>query len=224
MRDMIVILATVFVTLCGTAANATQDDPRLDALFERLQTTKDSNDAAAAERQIWSIWMEAESEDLNILMNQGAVAMSSQNFDLALESFNALITLAPEMAEAWNKRATLYFMMQNFEASVADVQKTLSLEPRHFGAIVGMGLIYERLGDQKAALRAFEQGLKINPHMDMRVAAANGDACGWRRARIHGPDRGGVVGYLARGPCCRPDLYQARPCPAKGRSRVAGAG
>jgi len=166
MRDMIVILAMVFVTLCGTAANATQDDPRLDALFERLQTTKDSNDAAAAERQIWSIWMEAESEDLNILMNQGAVAMSSQNFDLALESFNALITLAPEMAEAWNKRATLYFMMQNFEASVADVQKTLSLEPRHFGAIVGMGLIYERLGDQKAALRAFEQGLKINPHME----------------------------------------------------------
>jgi tetratricopeptide (TPR) repeat protein len=166
MRRVITALALLAVLLTGFAAQARQDDPRLDALFERLQTTKDDAEAASVERQIWSIWMEAGSEDLNVLMQQGAVAMSAQDFGLALESFNALIALAPDMAEAWNKRATLYYMMQNFEASVADVQQTLALEPRHFGAIIGMGLIYDQIGDQQAALRAFEQGLKINPHMD----------------------------------------------------------
>jgi tetratricopeptide (TPR) repeat protein len=76
-----------------------------------------------------------------------------------------LIELAPNMAEAWNKRATLFFLMENFQASVADVKKTLTLEPRHFGAIVGMGLIYDALGKREAALEAFRRGLKVNPHM-----------------------------------------------------------
>ena len=82
-----------------------------------------------------------------------------------MESFNALIELAPDLAEAWNKRATLYYLMEDYDASVADVKQTLALEPRHFGAIVGMGLIYDALGDQEAALEAFRRGLKVNPHM-----------------------------------------------------------
>jgi len=76
-----------------------------------------------------------------------------------------LIRLAPTFAEAWNKRATLYYLMRKFDASIADVKQTLALEPRHFGAVVGLGLIYDQLGNQQAALQAFREGLKINPHM-----------------------------------------------------------
>jgi tetratricopeptide (TPR) repeat protein len=98
-------------------------------------------------------------------MRQGARAMSANNFALALESFNALIRLAPNLAEAWNKRATLYYLMRKFDASIADVKQTLALEPRHFGAVAGLGLIFEQLGNLPAALQAFREGLKINPHM-----------------------------------------------------------
>ena len=163
MRNLFAIVTVLLVMLGGFAAGATQTDPRLDSLFDQLQKTTNAREAQGIERQIW---MEAGTEDLNILMKQGTVAMSERDFPLAMESFDALIALAPDMAEAWNKRATLHYLMQNFEASVADVQQTLALEPRHFGAIVGMGMIYDQLGDQAAALRAFEQGLKINPHME----------------------------------------------------------
>lgn len=166
MRIMIAAAALLAMLLSGFAVQARQDDPRLDGLFKELQTTKDEAKAADAERQIWSIWTEAGSADLDVLMRQGTAAMAVHDYKLALESFNALIALAPDFAEAWNKRATVYYMMQNYDAAVADVKHTLALEPRHFGAIVGMGLIYDQLGDEKAALRAFERGLKINPHMD----------------------------------------------------------
>ncbi|MDA0664410.1 MAG: tetratricopeptide repeat protein [Proteobacteria bacterium] len=166
MRSLFAVLTVLLMTLGGLSAGATQADPRLDSLFDQLKKTTNAREADGIERQIWSIWMEAGAEDLNILMRQGTVAMAERDFPLAMESFDALIALAPDMAEAWNKRATLHYLMQNFEASVADVQQTLALEPRHFGAIVGMGMIYDQLGDQAAALKAFEQGLKINPHME----------------------------------------------------------
>lgn len=165
MRIILAPLALVFWLLTAAAAGAGQEDPRLDGLFARLQSTHDEAEAAHIEGKIWRIWMQAGKEDLNVLMRQGAVAMSSNDFDLAMESFNALIMLAPNLAEAWNKRATLYYLMRNFDASIADVQQTLALEPRHFGAIVGLGLMYDQLGDQPAALRAFREGLRINPHM-----------------------------------------------------------
>ena len=165
MRTVLASLALVFLLLYGVAASAGQEDPRLDGLFERLQSTGDKLDAARIEAKIWHIWLQAGQEDLNVLMRQGARAMSTNDLALALESFNALIRLAPNLAEAWNKRATLYYLMRNFDASIADVKQTLALEPRHFGAIAGLGLIYEQLGNLPAALQAFREGLKVNPHM-----------------------------------------------------------
>lgn len=160
----VTVLLSLFLA-CAAPAVANQDDPRLDPLFDRLKHTADPREAAQIQEQIWNLWMFSEKEDLNALMRQGTFAMAARDFDLALESFNALIALAPGMAEAWNKRATLYYLMQNYEASVADVKQTLKLEPRHFGAIVGMGMIYDALGDQEAALQAFRRGLAVNPHM-----------------------------------------------------------
>ena len=165
MRTVLAPLALVFILLYGVAVGAGQEDPRLDGLFERLQSTHDAQEAARIEAKIWHIWLQADQEDLNVLMRQGAIAMSANNFALALESFNALIRLAPNLAEAWNKRATLYYLMRKFDASIADVKQTLALEPRHFGAIAGLGLIYEQLGNLPAALQAFREGLNVNPHM-----------------------------------------------------------
>ena len=163
MRCVLVFL--VFLMVGGSSAYAAQDDPRLDPLFARLKQTTDTHEAARIQERIWDIWMYSDKEDLNALMKQGTFALAARDFKLAMESFNALIELAPNLAEAWNKRATLYYLMENYSASVADVKKTLALEPRHFGAIVGMGLIYDALGDQEAALKAFRRGLKVNPHM-----------------------------------------------------------
>ena len=158
------VLLSLFLA-CAAPALADQNDPRLDPLFQRLKETTDPNEATQIQEKIWDLWMYSDKEDLNALMRQGTFAMAARDFDLALESFNALIELAPNMAEAWNKRATLYYLMGNYEASVADVKQTLKLEPRHFGAIVGMGLIYDALGDKEAALKAFRRGLALNPHM-----------------------------------------------------------
>jgi len=162
---MIVTAALFLVLAIGHPVVAGQDDPRLDPLFGRLQATADPREAAMIQERIWDIWMYSDKEDLNALMRQGTFALAARDFELAMESFNALIELAPRMAEAWNKRATLYYLMEDYDASVADVKRTLALEPRHFGAIVGMGLIYDLLGNREAALKAFQEGLKVNPHM-----------------------------------------------------------
>ncbi len=163
MRHVLIVL--MFLIVGGTSALADQDDPRLGPLFARLKVTTNSSEAAQIQGLIWDLWMYSDKEDLNALMKQGTFALGARDFDLALESFNALIALAPNLAEAWNKRATLYYLMEDYDSSVADVKKTLALEPRHFGAIVGMGLMYEALGDREAALEAFRRGLEVNPHM-----------------------------------------------------------
>lgn len=163
---MRLFLFILWLAIAGTVpASAAQDDQRLDKLFELLQNAKSPQEARVIEESIWKIWLHADREFLNTLMRQGTKAMSDKDFELAAESFNALVELAPDMAEAWNKRATMYYLQGNYKASIADVQRTLELEPRHFGALTGLGLMYEALGEKGAALKAFKEGLKYNPQM-----------------------------------------------------------
>ena len=89
--------------------------------------------------------------------------MQARDLDAALETADALIARAPEFAEAWNRRATIHYLRGDDDESVADIRETLALEPRHFGAISGLGLIFLRRGDLEAALDAFEQVLEISP-------------------------------------------------------------
>jgi tetratricopeptide (TPR) repeat protein len=137
----------------------------LDRLFARLHTVAADAEAAAIERQIWKIWLTSDSATAQALMNQAITAMSAQELDAALKILDGLVKVHPEFMEAWNKRATLYFMQGRFEASLSDIAKVLELEPRHFGALAGLGMIKERQGDSEAALVAFLAALAVNPHM-----------------------------------------------------------
>jgi tetratricopeptide (TPR) repeat protein len=97
-------------------------------------------------------------------MQQGVLALNAQDYPTALQTFTRMVDQAPEFAEGWNKRATVYYLMGDWRASVRDIQRTLTLEPRHFGALFGLGLIYQELDQLEAALRSFEATLVLNPH------------------------------------------------------------
>ena len=142
---------------------ADQTDPRLDALFGRLQTTDDANDAAAVTNLIWAIWHQSDDDRINDLMRQGLVQMSSREYADAVATFSGMIDLNAGFAEAWNKRATVYYLMGDYGASVKDIDRTLELEPRHFGALSGLGLIMVALENEEAAIAAFEATLAVNP-------------------------------------------------------------
>ena len=137
----------------GAPAEARQDDPRLDALFEQLLASDDRETARRIEGTIWRIWTESGSATIDELMTLGVAAMGNGQFDTALESFDAIIEAAPDFAEGWNKRATVYYLIEEYPASVRDVEATLRLEPRHFGALSGMGLIYTALEDGRTRAR-----------------------------------------------------------------------
>lgn len=169
-RGMITAMRTVVLVvlalLCWTGSvGAAQDDARLPALFDRLKVTKSASEAEALQQTIWAVWMESKNAEVNLLMLEGVDAISQSAHKRALEAFDAMVKVAPEFAEGWNKRATVEFLMGDFKASVVDIQKTLSLEPRHWGALSGLGQIYVALGDEEAALRAFKGALEINPHL-----------------------------------------------------------
>ena len=158
-------LAWAALLLPGPAI-ADQNDRRLDGLFERLHAAPGAGDAKAIEQQIWQIWLESDDATVDRLMQQGIAAMHLRQLDLALDRFDRMVERAPAFAEGWNKRATVYYLMGDFEASVVDIERTLGLEPRHFGALSGLGLIYDAIDQPRAALRSFEAALRLNPHLE----------------------------------------------------------
>ena len=160
------VVGMLLIAGWGEPTLADQDDPRLDSLFERLQTTSDPAAARGLEQRIWRLWLEADDAGLNRLLQQGIVAMSDRRYATALQAFDRMVEQAPEFAEGWNKRATVHFLMGNWRASVRDIQRTLALEPRHFGALFGLGMIYDTLEQPEAALRSFEATLALNPHSE----------------------------------------------------------
>ncbi len=166
MRMLIIGLVLVLV-LAGTAQplRADQDDPRLDALFGQLLAAGSVDSAQAVEAEIWTIWLEIEDTASARLLRQGSDAMARRLFPVAIHSFNRLIDRSPGFAEGWNRRATLHYLMGNDEASIRDIERTLALEPRHFGALSGLGLIMLRNDRPEAALRSFEAALAVHPHL-----------------------------------------------------------
>jgi tetratricopeptide (TPR) repeat protein len=142
-----------------------QDAARLDDLFARL---KDSDEGAAGriEREIWSEWSKSGSAAMDLLLKRGRDAMQAGDLPAAIEHLTALVDHAPDFAEGWNARATAYFQAGLFGPSVADIARTLELNPRHFGALSGFGMILESTGREAEALEVYRAALAIHPHLD----------------------------------------------------------
>jgi tetratricopeptide (TPR) repeat protein len=137
----------------------------LDRLFASLRTASDEQAAKATEEKIWELWSRSASPTAEVLLGQAVVAMGAAENAASLEILDSIIAAYPSYAEAWNRRATLHFMLGNYNASLGDIEKVLDLEPRHFGALAGRGMIYQRQGKWSAALNAFREALSMNPNM-----------------------------------------------------------
>lgn len=160
-------ICCVIVSLLGiaTPAFADQNDPRLEDLFASLKQVSEPAAAARIEQQIWIIWLETSDQDAAALLSTGSRQMSRGDYADALETFDKLVRLAPDFAEAWNKRATVHYLMDDLKRSLEDIDKTLELEPRHFGALSGRGLVHIKREDLERALAAFEETLAVHPLM-----------------------------------------------------------
>ena len=164
---MRLFFALVLVLIVGTSGPtvADQNDPRLDDLFARLSNPDNHLDAPDIQHEIWTIWMQSDDRRSNELLRLGVRAMQAGRHDIALSQFSALVSHQPDFAEGWNKRATVQYILGRYQESIADIKRVLSLEPRHFGALSGLGMCYEALGDLEAAVKAYELTLKANPQL-----------------------------------------------------------
>ncbi|MEM9434842.1 MAG: tetratricopeptide repeat protein [Pseudomonadota bacterium] len=144
---------------------ANAGEAELDALFERL-LQPDLENWEQIERAIWREWSSSGSASMDLLLQRGRQAMSQGDHAKAIDHFTALTDHAPEFAEGWNARATAYFGAERYSLSIADIGRTLSLNPRHFGAMQGLGRILEELGQPADALNAYEAAYAIHPHRD----------------------------------------------------------
>jgi tetratricopeptide (TPR) repeat protein len=138
----------------------------LDFLFGALKAAPDDASAKHVEARIWAIWMQTPSDTAALLMMRAKAAIDAQQADVALKLLDAVIKLRPDYTEAWNRRATLYYLRNDYMRSLADIEQVLIREPRHFGALAGLGMIMQDLGDDKRALDAFRKALAINPHLE----------------------------------------------------------
>ncbi len=135
-------------------------------MFGALKAAPDDDSAKAVEARIWAIWLQTPSDTAALLMMRSKAAMEAQQPELAIKLLDAIIKLRPDYVEAWNRRATLYYLQNDYARSLADIQQVLAREPRHFAALAGLGMIMQDLGDDKRALEAFRKALAINPHLE----------------------------------------------------------
>jgi tetratricopeptide (TPR) repeat protein len=137
----------------------------LDFLFGALKLAPDDTTAKAIEERIWALWVVSRSDTANLLMSRVKTAIEAQDTDLAIELLNAIVKIKPDYIEAWNRRATLYYMKKDYGHSLADIREVLKREPRHFGALSGLGLIMQDIGDNKQALEVYRRALAVYPRL-----------------------------------------------------------
>ncbi|MER8434072.1 tetratricopeptide repeat protein [Mesorhizobium caraganae] len=176
MRILFAFFATLFL-FSATAVRA--DDPpaattppvavtkeaRLDQLFADLKRERNEKAAERIAGRIWGEWFQSGSASIDLMMQWSQKAMDDQKFDVALDFLDQVVTLQPKYAEGWNRRATVHYMMRNFGKSMSDIDQTLQLEPRHFGALSGLAQIMAATGHKQSALEAWQKVLAIYPMM-----------------------------------------------------------
>ncbi len=138
---------------------------KLDELFARLKNTDEAG-ARQIEREIWIEWSKSGSPAMDLLLQRGKAALEAGDLETAIGHFTALIDHAPEFAEGWNARATAYYTAGMLGPSVSDIGRALALNPRHFGALSGLGMIFEELGKPEKALEVYRKVLEIDPYAE----------------------------------------------------------
>jgi len=154
----------------GGAAPSEETSPadsktKLDELFASLAKARSEEEGQSVERQIVRIWLQSGSPTIDLLMRRAIGAMQDKDYPLALDYLDSVTMLKPDYAEGWNKRATVYYLMDDYGQSIADIEHVLALEPRHFGALSGLGHILEDIGEDKRALEVFDRALEIHPNL-----------------------------------------------------------
>lgn len=137
----------------------------LNFLFGALKAAPDAMSAKAIEDRIWAVWLQSPSDTANLLMTRVKTAIDGKDLDLAVRLLDSIIIIKPDYVEAWNRRATIHYMRKDFNRSLADIRQILAREPRHFGALAGLGLIMQDLGDDKRALDIYRRALDVHPHL-----------------------------------------------------------
>ncbi len=138
----------------------------LDFLFGALKVAPDDDSAKHVEARIWALWSQTTSDTAALLMVRAKAAMDAKQNDVALKLLDAVVKLKPDYIEGWNRRATLHYLQNDYTHSLEDIEQVLVREPRHFGALAGLGMIMQELGDDKRALDAYRKALEINPHLE----------------------------------------------------------
>jgi tetratricopeptide (TPR) repeat protein len=137
----------------------------LDFLFGALKVAPDDVTAKAIEERIWALWTASRSDTTMLLMSRVQTATEQKDLDLAIKLLDAIVKIKPKYVEAWNRRATLYYMKKDYGRALADIREVLRREPRHFGALAGLGLIMQDIGDDKQALEVYRRALAIYPRL-----------------------------------------------------------
>lgn len=163
-------VVAAFAALLCLASVAMAQTERLDSLFDELQGA-DERAAARIEREIWNEWSKSGSAAMDLLLQRGRDAMAAGQTQAAIEHFTALTDHAPDFAEGWNARATAYFQAGQLGPSVNDIAQVLTLNPRHFGALSGLGMIFEQLEQPDKALEAYRAALAIHPRLQGVIEA-----------------------------------------------------
>jgi tetratricopeptide (TPR) repeat protein len=140
---------------------------QLDDLFAGLKAAKTQDDGEAIVAQIWQVWQHSGDPELDAAMERATLVMGRVPA-LALPVLDDIVARAPGWAEGWNKRATVLYLMGEYDRSLADIDRVLALEPRHFGALAGLGLIRIEKGEPREALAAFRRALAVNPFLRER--------------------------------------------------------
>lgn len=148
----------------GESEEPLSREARLDLLFETL-AAGDEGEAARADMEIRRLWSRSGSDTMDLLLQRGREALERDELTKAIHHFSALTDHDPDFAEGWNMRATAFFLRGDLGQALADIERTLALEPRHFGALSGLGVILEQLGREKEAMMAFREAKRINPHL-----------------------------------------------------------